>query len=513
MRKNSHDTPSGPNIILGPESFTGRDPWEVIAELREVIARLQEEFDALEEENRILREENRALKEENRVLAEEVQRLKSRINTDSHNSHKPPSSDGFQKKPRSLRIPGQRPAGGQPGHAGHTLSMVDTPDAMVIHPVDTCRECGHSLRGVETVGYDRRQVYDLPPRRFVVTEHRGEVKLCPACGKRNGANFPLGVAPGAQYGTDVLATAAYMMNHHYMPYKRLTEFFADVFGHSPSAGFLNTALRRAHGLLEGFESHVKRELIRERLIHCDETGARCEGDRQWVHLASTASLTYYSLQPTRGAEGISAAGILPFFTGVAMHDSWGAYFTYACDHALCNVHHLRELTFAHEEENAGWAKELFDWLLSAKKTVEEAPPPGLPEESIRRSKREYLHILDEGLKEYPAPEPPAQKKRGRKKQSKSKNLLDRMKGKADYAPAFLRDASIPFDNNLGERDMRMVKVKQKISGTFRSKNGADYFCRIRGYISTAKKQGKNVMEALRNVFLGKPFLPVPPDTG
>ena len=510
MQEKPNDISPQTGMTLHEESFAGRDPWEVIAEICAVVKRLVEENEGLREESRTLREENRALKEENRLLGEEVGRLKSRINTDSHNSHKPPSSDGFKKKNRSLRIPGQHPAGGQPGHPGSALQMVENPDAVLVHSVDSCGGCGCSLENVQTSSYDRGQVFDLPPRRFVVTEHRGEVKNCPFCGAKNRAVFPRGVLPGAQYGPNVYAVVAYLMEYQMIPYERAAEFFSDLFNQNISAGTFNTVLMRAYQMLEEHERLVKEDLIHSAVGHFDETGARCKDKRRWLHVASTPSATYYSIQDSRGVEGINAAGILPHFTGVAVHDSWKSYFGYPCAHALCNVHHLRELKFAYEEEQAQWAKKMIEWLLNAKNAIEEAP--SLPEETLRCYEQEYHQILEEGLKEYPPPEPPVKKKRGRKKQTKSKNLLDRMMEKTDYVLAFLSDASIPFDNNLGERDIRMMKVKQKISGTFRSIEGAQWFCRIRGYISTVKKQGHNVMEALTNVFLGKPFLPVVQDT-
>lgn len=512
MQEKPNNSSARNGMELSPESFAGRDPWDVITELYGVVDRLVEENARLREEFKALKEENRTLREENRVLSEEVRRLKSQINTDSHNSHKPPSSDIFTKKNRSLRIPGQHPAGGQPGHPGRALQMVENPDAVIVHSLHSCCGCGGSLENVAAAEYDRGQVFDLPPLRLVSTEHRCEVKYCPVCGVKNRAGFPGGVVPGAQYGPDVYALVTYLMEYQMIPYERAVEFFLDLFNQSISAGTFNTVLLRAYHLLEEHERLVKEELIHSRATHHDETGARCKDKRRWLFVVSTPSATYYSIQNSRGVEGINATGILPHFKGVAIHDSWPAYLKYPCGHATCNVHHLRELTFAHEEEKVRWAKEMFDWLLDAKKVVEEAPASGLSEETRLGYEREYHRILEEGLKEYPAPEVPAKKKRGRKKQSKSKNLLDRLMKNSDYVMAFLRDPSIPFDNNLAERDIRMVKVKQKISGTFRSIEGAQWFCRIRGYISTAKKQGQNVMEALKKVFLGKPFLPVVQDT-
>ncbi|MBI4738192.1 IS66 family transposase [Candidatus Woesearchaeota archaeon] len=440
-----------------PENFVGKDPWVVIAGLCEIIEKLLEE-------NSLLREENRALKEE-------IKDLKSRLNMDSHNSNKPPSSDGF-KKVKSLRKPTGRPSGGQPGHEGYTLKMVEVPHKTVPHRVTSCSCCGASLSEVEVKGCKKAQVFDLPPMELFVTEHQAESKDCPFCGVKNEAEFPEGIVPGAQYGTRIKAFATYLNQYQHIPYDRTCELISDIFSHPISEGTLDTAVRGCCELLEGFEVAVKDQISKSDVVGFDETGASIKSERCWVHVASTPTLTFYVVHPERGRNATEYMGILPNFHGTAVHDSWGTYSKYPCSHALCNGHHLRELTFARDDE------------------------------------KRYDRIIRDALNSLPLNEENIEKRQGRKKQSKTKNLLDRLIGHKDEVLAFMYDFSIPFDNNGAERDLRMVKLKEKISGTFRSVEGAKAFCRIRSYISTVKKHGMRVIDEIQRVFLGQPFMPI-----
>jgi hypothetical protein len=255
---------------------------------------------------------------------------------------------------------------------------------------------------------------------------------------------------------------------------------------------------------------IRQQLEESRVINVDETSSSVKGKRQWLHVAANPFLTYYGIHPNRGSKATDYIGILPNFNGRAIHDFWKPYLTYDCAHGLCNAHHLRELTFIHEQHDQSWAKDMIDCLLDIKKTVDETREisDSISKEQIRRFETCYQDILDKGYNKNPLPvKDPARKKRGRQKKSKARNLLERLDEHREKALAFMHDFDVPFDNNLAERDLRMVKVQQKISGAFRSQKGAWAFCRIRSYISTVRKNAVNVIDAVENVFKGHPFIP------
>ena len=264
--------------------------------------------------------------------------------------------------------------------------------------------------------------------------------------------------------------------------------------------------------LEAVEQKIKEQIASAAVVNFDETALYCNRQRHWLHVASTPKLTAYSYHPKRGTEAMDAMNILPQFHGRAIHDYWKPYFTYSCDHGLCNGHHLRELTFIAEQDQQEWASQMKALLLDIKDTVEHVQPQlkRLDDATIRKFERQYRRIIKTGHQENPSPViTNPTKKRGKPKQSSAKNLLDRFEKHPKEILAFMYDFNVPFDNNQGERDIRMMKVKQKISGCFRSGNGARYFCRIRGYISTAKKQGLNVLDAIQRIFDGNPLIPKP----
>jgi len=440
-----------------------------------------------------------------------VRQLEEQLAKNSRNSGKPPSTDGFKKPaPKSLRKKGPRNTGGQPGHPGHTLEMADKPDDIEHHRVEHCACCGRSLAGQAPAGIEKRQVHDLPPIRLVVTEHRAESKRC-TCGHLNKAEFPEGVNAPAQYGPRVKAAAVYLKHYQFIPYDRTCELLADLFGCPMSEGTLATILAKSHELAAETAEKIKTLIERAPVVHFDETGSRVEGKRWWLHSASTAGATHYDVHRKRGGEAIDEIGILPDFKGRAIHDFWKPYFGYTCPHGLCNAHHLRELTFVHEQLKEGWAKRMIDCLVDMKKAVDQArrTSSSLSETRIRALERRYQSILDEGYAANPLKplRPNAKKKRGRRKKSKARNLLERLDHHRSEVLAFLYDFDVPFDNNLAEQDIRMMKVQQKISGTFRSEEGAKAFCRIRGYISTARKNALGAMDALTRLFEGNPFVP------
>jgi len=444
------------------------------------------------------------LQQENQQLREQVKRLEDRLKLDSHNSSKPPSSDAFpvsQKPILNLRTRSGKKPGGQEGHPGSTLERVSVPDRTVVHPVGVCSGCGKDLSGVEATQGERRQVFDLPEKLLEVTEHQSEVKVCPECQTVNRGVFPEGVDHPVQYGARVKSLAVYLSEYQMIPFGRVSELFEDVVGQSLSQGTLLNALSTTFDHLAPTEAFIQQGVVSAPVAHFDETGVKVAGQGQWLHTASTPAWTYYAVHRKRGREGMDAAGILPSYRGVAEHDHWEPYLGYqACVHAFCNAHHLRELMGVLEHEGAPWAAHLIELLLEIKAQVDAAKQAGqeaLPWIQRAFYQQCYHAILLEGGKIYAAEEegraPP---KRGRKKRSKGHNLLLRLERYSTETLRFMEDFRVPFDNNLVERDIRMVKVKQKVSGCFRSEEGTRYFCRIRGFISTVKKQQKNVLEEL-----------------
>jgi transposase len=477
-----------------------------------VLCELSREMDQLKADFAVLKEENITLRAECQVLRDEVQSLKEQVAKDSHNSSKPPSSDGLAKpKPKSLRPPSERPTGGQPGHPGHTLRMVEKPDRIVPHTVECCAGCGRSLVKQPPERVERRQVFDLPEPKLEVTEHQAEVKTCP-CGCVNRAVFPPEAAAPVQYGPRVKSVGVYLGEYQLLPFDRLAEIMRDLFAcESFSEGTLANFKTDCSRRLEPVEAAIRGLAAASPVAGFDETGVRATGSLHWLHTVSTQLVTWYYAHKRRGCEAMNAAGILSEYRGCAVHDFWKSYFDYGCDHALCNAHLLRELVFLWEEQTQKWAKEMIDHLLRIKEAVATACAAGLtalPPTDQDRFLQGYERIVQTGYAQNPvAQPPPGPKRRGRRKQSKARNLLDRFRDHPDSILAFMRDFAIPFDNNQSERDLRMMKLRQKISGTFRSFEALVNFCRIRGYVSTARKNGVNALDALQRVFLGNPFVP------
>jgi transposase len=445
-------------------------------------------------------------------MDERIRRMEERSAKDSHNSSKPPSSDGLAKpRPKSLRKPSGRPSGGQPGHPGQTLRRAEKPDRTERHPVERCKKCGRSLAKQAPDRVESRQVFDLPEPKLECTEHQAEIKTCP-CGCVNRAEFPSGVTAPVQYGLRIKSVAVYLKEYQLLPFERLAEIMRDLFGCGTfSEGTVANYAADCSRRLEPVDAAVRRQAAGAAVAGFDETGLRAEGSLHWLHVVSTNWLTWYFAHRRRGGQAIDAAGVLPDFRGRAVHDFWHSYLQYDCDHAFCNGHLLRELIFLWEEQNQKWAKTMIDHLLAVKAAVDAARGRGLdklPAGDLDRFRKRYLRIVAAGYAENPAADrPPEPKRRGRRKQTKARNLLDRLRGHSGEILAFMRDFSVPFDNNLPERDLRMVKLRQKISGTFRNFAALVNFCRIRGYISTARKNGLNALDALLRAFLGHPFVP------
>ncbi len=451
------------------------------------------------------------LEAQNKELAARIKELEHQRALDSHNSGKPPSSDGpgVKPHPKSQRKSSGRKPGGQPGHVGRSLRLIDDPDEVKVHTPSRCKVCHQSLEQVPVVRCERRQVVDIPPVKAVVVEHQAETKRCPCCGVETSASFPDEVAAAVQYGHEVATVAVYLNQGQLLPLERACEVMADLFSCPIAEGTLASAVGRCHERLAETEAAIKRGIKKAEVAHFDETGTNVEGKNSWLHVASTAALTFYAVEQKRGREAMDKIGILPDFQGRAIHDSLPSYWQYAkCEHGLCNAHHLRELTFVEEELTQPWAKDLKELLLEIKQAVDGARDRGAAElsnEMKREFAARYDSILEVGLKANPPPERTG--KRGRPKRGKAGNLVDRLREHKGATLAFMEDFAVPFDNNQAERDIRMMKVRQKISGCFRTTDGAEQFSRIRGYISTLRKQGVPILAALRQAIAGTPFAP------
>jgi transposase len=451
-------------------------------------------------------------------LSQRVSELEGRLGRNSRNSSQPPSTDGFNRPPpppRSLRQPTGNKAGGQRGHKGQTLRFSANPDRVVVHRPKQCAHCGCCLLDVPpgaTHTGERRQVTDLPalPLTLETVEHWALSIHCPQCASLNKAPFPAEAAEPVQYGPHIKALSVYLMSYQLLPYERTCELLTDLFGASPSQGTLYTAQQRAAQQLQPVEEAIRDSLRQAQVGHFDETGLYIAGKRHWLHVAGSEQLTLYMTHKGRGEQATRTMGVLPNFGGVAVHDGYSSFWVYGCRHALCNAHHLRELTAEEERSGQGWATQLKGLLLEIKTAVEGARREGRHElsEAVRLGyEQRYRKLLAEGLELNPPNPPPQQQRRGRVKQSKAYNLLRRLRDQEPAVLRFMVDFRVPFDNNQAERDLRMAKVQQKVSGCFRSQQGATAFCRIRGYISTLRKQRLHVFNALVQVFRGAPVIP------
>jgi transposase len=427
--------------------------------------------------------------------------LEKLVTKDSHNSSRPPSIDPpWAKRTKSLRRPSGRRVGGQPGHAGRTLRLTQNPHRVVTHRPARCRHCSGSLAGARGTSVERRQIVELVPARLRVIEHRAEVVRCASCGRRTKAEFPSGVTATVQYGPSILARALYLHDYQLLPYARAADAMRELFGCAISAGTLSTAVRRCATGLVGTESKIKTGLRRSPIIHADETGLRVKGKLAYVHVASNERLTHYAADVRRGKAAIDEIDILPAYRGTCVHDGWLSYTHYPnCRHALCGAHLLRELTYFEElsEVTKAWAAPLKELLLEMKGVAEREGAP-VPAWRVEELTARYDRLVAEGQVAQPPPDVPPLACR------QARSLLRRLEKRKAEVLLFLSDPSVPFDNNLAERDLRMVKLQQKVSGCFRTDEGARRFCRIRSYVSTARKQGRGVLHALEGACRGEP---------
>jgi len=423
-------------------------------------------------------------------LEAELAQLRAQLNQNSQNSHKPPSSEGYRKAPALPKTKTGR-RGGQPGHQGNTLKMVEDPDTVDEQRPQHCLGCGHPLMGIDPEAVERRQVFDLPEPRLVVHEYRRPVCRCPGCGQRNQAAFP--VSAPVQYGPRVWALSTLLHHDYNVPLEKVSQFFGDVFGYRLNGATVLSATHRSYDALALSQETICNALPVAPVVHVDETGLRCEGRLHWMHVASTEALTHYFVHPKRGLSALkTTASVLPDYTGQVVHDCWTSYFRFTkAGHSLCGAHLIRELR-AQAEQGAPWAEAMIALLLEAYGQTQQhgAHCPA----QYRQMKQRYFGLLRQGLKFHRPPV--ASSKRGRKKRGKARSLIWRLIHHHKAVWAFARSAEVPFTNNQAERDLRMVKGKQKVNGGFGTVSGAVVFARIRGFCSTARKQGKQVFKEL-----------------
>ena len=443
------------------------------------------------------------LEAEVRQLRRQVKELKARLALNSQNSSKPPSTDGLAKPaPKSLRQKTGRRPGGQPGHVGRTLQPVAQPDQVQLHVLGGCpcgRCDGRSLRQEPVLGHEKRQVFEVPQKPLEVTEHQAEIKRCPVSGCLVTATFPEGVKAPVQYGPRFKAQLVYFNVEHFIPFTRLTRICQDLYGQPLSEATVVAANQGAYAHLAPFEQRVVELLPQAPVNGCDESGLRVAKRLHWLHVVSNPQLTFYGVHAKRGAEAMDELGILPRCKNWLIHDHWKPYFTYHdCLHALCNEHHLRELKFLAEEYQESWAQEMSRFLLDC--LARRKSQGVLNERQFKKIQTQYRAILKKGRRLHP-------RRKDRGPQSKGANLLNRLEDFELNLLAFTVFAEVPFTNNGAERDIRMEKTRQKVSGCFRTLHGARVFARIRSYISTCRKQSRNILEELQKAIVGKPFMP------
>ena len=435
-----------------------------------------------------------------------IEALEQRLGMNSTNSSKPPSSDGYTKpkpKPKSLREKTGKKTGGQQGHPGTTLTPKEVPDIVVPHEPQKCA-CGCDLSGVAGTVVQSHQIADLPEIILEYTEHQVIEKECPCCHQKNRGQLPEWIEDTAvQYGPRVYALLVYLCSGQFLSYERTVEFCEALFGFAPSEGTVHESLQTCYENLEDFEETVKEELKEAEVLHCDETGMRMEGKTGWFHTASTEDWTHYHVDEKRGKEALDRIGLLEGYTGRVIHDCLNSYFQYDVLHGLCNAHILRELRYVSEEMGQAWAAEMSELLKLELKLKEEKGI--LNDQEYAEVEKKYMEILGRGRAEQPPPVPKPEGQKGREAKSKSLNLINRLENHRESVLAFLRSEEVPFTNNRAEQDIRMVKVKMKISGAFRTKAGARMFARIRAAISTFQKQGMKIFDSLVSILKGLPI--------
>ena len=440
-----------------------------------------------------------------------LKRLEEIIGMNSTNSSKPPSTDNKLIKQRDKQQKSsKRKRGGQTGHKGSNLKINPNPDQINVLKPQNCSCCSSSLKNIKSIKVEKRQLLDLPNVKINVTEFQSYTKICPKCKTPNKPSFPENINGIAQYGDNIRSFVSYCNTYQMLPYERISEFIEDFIGHKISTGTIYSFLNQHHSRLENFENRLKQELIKEDVIHSDETGVNIKGKLNWIHVASSNTLTYYMLHKKRGKIAMDDMGILANYNGIAVHDHWKPYNKYSCTHSYCNAHILRELNAITQMENRQWSKDMYSLLTNINIAIHKAKnsfKSHLTTRQIGKFTNNYRQICKNGKNYYQPPDSSHGKTRGPIKQEKGKNLLDRLLKYQEETLRCLNDFRVPFTNNLAERDLRMIKVKEKISGTFASFGGGEIFCRIRSYISTLKKNSIPILDGLRMALNGNAYFP------
>ncbi len=476
-----------------------------IGSLKAQLSILLDRITLLETENAELRRENKELKAENIELKSEIATLKAQREKTSQNSHKPPSTDTFRKKVQNSRKKSNRSQGGQVGHKGSTLTSFETADIIIGHHLANCVFCGTALEEEGKIS-DCRQVVDIPVTKMEVTQHEVYENICPFCKESNKASFPEGITQPAQYGSRLKGFISYLSHHQLIPYRRIQELIESLYTHHLSTGSIANFTKSLHLGLEGYEASVKIALLNSSSMHVDETGMRIDQQLAYLHVRSTDKLTYFYAHAKRGRIAMEEEGFLNQYVNTLIHDRLSSYNMYGETHGLCNAHILRDLKYV-EELGAEWAAQIATLLVQIKRQ-KEAKGGNLTDRYRTKCLNKYIKIIRVAkLKcEIAFKQNLPHKARGKPKRTAEHNLLIALdKHKVDIL-RFMYHFEVPFDNNQAERDLRMQKLRQKISGCFRSMIFAQYHARIKGYISTLKKQGLDVLEYLSKAFQNDPFI-------
>ncbi len=446
-------------------------------------------------------------------LEKRIKELESRLNMNSTNSSKPPSTDNKLKKTKKpSNSKSKKKRGAQAGHKGNSLKIVATPDTTRVLLPTICSCCDSSLKNINSSRYEKRQLFDLPEVKMQVTEYQAYSIRCKKCNTVNKAQFPDNINATTQYGDNLKSLVSYLNAYQMLPYERIAETIEDLTSHKISTGTVYNFLNTNYEKLENFESRLKQSLLKESILHSDETGVNIRAKLHWIHVASSSTMTYYMLHQKRGSVAMDDMEIIPNYNAILVHDHWTPYNKYTnCTHSYCNAHILRELNGVTQKESLLWSQDMHRLLTNMNIAVhkaKESDKTALSQSQIQKFISNYKKIIKSANNYYQLPEKGLKKARGRPKQEKGKNLLDRLSKYQDATLRFLSDFRVPFTNNLAERDLRMIKVKEKISGSFASYKGGEIFCRIRSYISTLKKNNIAVLQGLRDTLSGKSFVPV-----
>ena len=437
------------------------------------------------------------LKKENFQLHKQIKKLEEKLSKyenpkNSRNSSVPPSQDP-NRTTRSLRKKSNKKAGGQKGHKGSKLLKVANPNKIVLHDITQCECCKSQLPKEGEI--KSRQLFDIPKIKIEVTEHQIITKVCRNCGKKNKSNFPKGLVQEAQYGNNVKEFSVSLQNYHMLPFKRCSELIEDLTGHKISEGSLANFQFKSYNNLESYETEIKKILLKSNVLHADETGVRLNGKLHWMHVLSNEFLSYFGHHQKRGKQAIDDFNIIPLYNGNLVHDRFASYFSYKCQHSLCNAHILRELQYLWETKELKCARNLSRLLVGIHHKIKQGKIYST--EQYERTVNKFEKLIAPTIQNY-------NKVYTKTKEEKLAFALEKHK---HLFLKFIKEKDVPFDNNQAERDLRMIKVKLKISGCFREPNYADYFARIRGYITTLKKNKQNVLVNIQKSFDGNPFLP------